>query len=135
MVYWIRKQVSRHCELSCDEAVISRFDSHRRKSYGNVLLDAAGSDIESKRNRLALSLNEDGKLLAERLRAISHYKQASKSVRFLTLTLTVVLLCAAIAAGMATGCSLKENGQSAPMQSAAPAAETMIFRTCDHGTL
>ena len=48
MVYWIRKQVSRHCELSCDEAVISRFDSHRRKSYGNVLLDAAGSDIESK---------------------------------------------------------------------------------------
>ena len=127
MVYWIRKQVSRHCELSCDEAVISRFDSHRRKSYGNVLLDAAGSDIESKRNRLALSLNEDGKLLAERLRAISHYKQASKSVRFLTLTLTVVLLCAAIAAGMATGCSLKENGQSAPMQSAAPAAETMIL--------
>lgn len=90
LVYLMEKEISRCCELACDEAVIKNLDGSGKRAYGDTLINAAGkknlgSDLAS------VTLSESGELLKERLLAILHYRKMSKRLLALALALTLLL--------------------------------------------
>lgn len=100
VVYWIRKKVNQACEFSCDEAVISHLNSRERKAYGETLLNTIKVTNQRRKAFLSFSLNEDGKLIKERLEVIMKYQQKSKKNIFNALILTIVLFFGAVYMGI-----------------------------------
>ena len=89
MVYLMEKEISRCCELSCDEMVIKHLDRSGKQAYGDTLINAAGKkDLGSE--LASVTLSESGELLKERLLAILNYRKMSK--RFIALALALTLL-------------------------------------------
>jgi hypothetical protein len=89
LVYFIVKEINKNCELSCDESIIAALDTDGRRQYGNTLL-ASVSVNGTYINKIApLTLNEDAKLIKERLGAIMTFEKKSKLVVVLTIVLTV----------------------------------------------
>jgi len=91
-VYIMGRSISHDCELACDEAVIQTLDAVERQSYGNALLNAVGAG-GYKDKSASIALGESKELLKERLDAIMQYRKKSKHFLFLTVFLTVLLLC------------------------------------------
>lgn len=91
-VYVMSRTISRDCELSCDEAVMRTLDATERRSYGDALLNAVGID-GYKDGSVSVALGESKELLKERLDAIMQYRKKSKYLIFLSMLLTVLLLC------------------------------------------
>lgn len=102
IVYFVRRQVNRECELSCDESVISRLKEEERRSYGNTLLNAVTRNSSSNNGMISLSLNEDGRLIKERLDAIMKYHRKSKAIVFTAAVCTIFLCGATVFAGAYT---------------------------------
>lgn len=101
-VYWVRKQINRSCEFSCDESVISCMDGTERQIYGETLLNSIMINNLGRTDNVSLSLNGDGKLIKERLYAIMQYQRKSKFIVFIAIALTAVLLCGTVYAGAYT---------------------------------
>lgn len=91
-VYIMNHSISRDCELSCDEAVMRTLDAAERRSYGDALLNAVGIG-GYKDGLISVALGESKELLKERLDAIMQYRKKSKYLIFLSMLLTVLLLC------------------------------------------
>lgn len=98
-VYWISREVNRNCELSCDEAVIRRLDQVEQRAYGDMLLQAIRINQMTPRSVVSITLNEDTKLIKERLGAIMKYRKRTKSVMVISTVLAIVLMCGATFAG------------------------------------
>lgn len=99
LAYLIGREVSRTCELACDEAVICKLDAKKQRAYGDMLLNAivAGGDY---RDFLAsMTLNKSKELLKERLVAIMKFKNPSKIMRLSTAFLTVAIIFGATFTG------------------------------------
>lgn len=111
LVWLLGREVSRACELACDEAVIDRLDAVGRAAYGDMLLRAAerGGGWQSS---AALNLNQGAKLLKERLRAIMRFKRKSNLVTVFSLALAVLFVIEASVVGAYT--IPKAVPQSAP---------------------
>lgn len=90
LAYAMGREVSRACELSCDEAVVSALDPQKRRAYGDTLLNAMGSGGSYKGSLASVTLSEGKELLKERLDAIMGFK---KKTRF-TAAISIVLVCA-----------------------------------------
>lgn len=121
LVYWMRREIGRDCELSCDEAVVSRMDDGERYAYGEMLLNcvAVGTPVVS--SIPALSLSEDGALLERRLGEIARYRRVTRPAALVAAVVTVVLLGAAIFAGAhLTGKSSISPGPLVPPAPASP---------------
>lgn len=99
LMVMIRREISRSCELACDEMVISGLSSLERKCYGNMLLAFAAKKGPSL-TLPATTLCEDKKTLEERLIGIKGYKR--KSVWSLVLTFGLALLLTGCAWGLGT---------------------------------
>lgn len=97
--YWVRRQINRDCEFSCDEAVVSCLNDGERRIYGSTLLNSIDLRHSDKKDVVSLSLNEDSRLLKERLCEIMKYKRKSKSIVFFTFIVTFVLICSAAFTG------------------------------------
>ena len=69
MMYLIRQEIERCCELSCDEAVIAHMNADERRRYGQMLLDIAGTSSAG-RNIETVALCEEKQQLKERLKLI-----------------------------------------------------------------
>ena len=92
-VYLMSREISKVCELSCDEAVIQELDTKERRAYGDTLLNAIGLGGNYKNSLVSLTLNESKELLKERLDAIMNFKKKTKWGIITSLLLTVILVC------------------------------------------
>ena len=102
LVYWIRRIINQNCEFSCDESVICRLNTRERQAYGETLLNSINPNRLIVRNNISFSLNEDGKLMKERLNAIINYRRKTKFIVFPATIVTAMLLCGTVYAGAYT---------------------------------
>lgn len=87
LVYRMEREISRACELACDEAVMRGLDAGGRRAYGDTLLHAMGMGGGYRNSLASLTLNEGAELLKERLGAIMSYQKISKKVRWCSVFL------------------------------------------------
>lgn len=95
VVYLIRDIVNKYCELSCDEALISKFDHHDKKAYGSALINALEINGNIKQHTaVSLMLCEDVRQIKERLDAILLYRRGANIIIVYTFVLTCLIgLC------------------------------------------
>lgn len=91
LIYLISKEISKNCELSCDESIIKILDCDGKRQYGNTLLASVRVSKPYLHNIVSLTLNNDAKLLKERLGAIMKFKKKSKFTFALTIILTLAM--------------------------------------------
>lgn len=99
LVWRMAHEISRACELACDERVIRNLDSKERRAYGDMLLRAAGAGGSDLSGPAAMTLHGSGEQLKERLDAIMNYKKGTKLTAVLSFALAAVLMAGAAAAG------------------------------------
>lgn len=99
MVYLVRHEISRACELACDEAVIKNLDTKGKQSYGDVLI-AVVADKKTKAP-LSTTMCEDKRTLRERLETIMNYKNFSKRTIVLSGIFLAIILCGTLYLGAA----------------------------------
>ena len=104
-IVWIaRREISRACELSCDEAVIRNMDNHGKQNYGETLICVAG-DAKTPLTVLSTTMCEEKRELKERLAAIMESKKYTKFAVLASaiVILIVTLVACTLGAGTATG--------------------------------
>ena len=106
----IRKEISRACELSCDEAVIIGMSSDEKRFYGNTLI-ALSANKKLPVGVLATTLCESKKELQERLESIMKFKKKSVLGVVMTLVLALMLSVCASALGAANIASAAFNNR------------------------
>ncbi|MBQ3533967.1 MAG: M56 family metallopeptidase [Clostridia bacterium] len=93
---WIRREIARCCELSCDEAVIGTLDAQQKQWYGETLLALAALNALP-RAVPATTLCEEKTQLRERLVSIMHYRKATALILLLSCLLALLIAgCAAV---------------------------------------
>jgi len=103
IVYVISREINKNCELACDEAVIKRMDEKTKIRYGDTLLATIKPDGGYSNAVISVTLNEDARLLKERLGAIMKFNKKSTLIGILTLILTVGVFCGATFIGAYAG--------------------------------
>lgn len=99
LVWLMGREISRACELSCDEAVIRTLDAEERRAYGDTLLHAMDAEGTYQSSLASITLNESAKLLKERLYAIMRFQNRSKRMAVVSLLLAAALTTGAAATG------------------------------------
>ena len=119
---WLRKEISRACELSCDEGVIRVMDDEHKRLYGETLLALAAANALP-RAVPATTLCEEKKQLKERLLGIKKYKKAT--LLMVVLSVALALLVAGCAAVL--GPQMQKNTFTGPLSEAqqAPVLENI----------
>ena len=87
--YLIRRELSRACELSCDEILLRGMDRAEKRSYGEALIRMASAGVLPV-GVAATTFSTEKRNLKERLEQIMNYKRSG--VRILAGVLTVTLL-------------------------------------------
>ena len=109
LVYLLRRELERSCELACDEAALRGLDAAGRQAYGETLLTlAAGSGL--RRSLLSTTLCEEKRSLKARLAAILAGQQESRERRIFSGVLLAAAVCVILLLGAASG------GSAAPAQ-------------------
>nr|MCR4775189.1 M56 family metallopeptidase [Saccharofermentans sp.] len=89
MAWFIRREINRACEMSCDEMLLRTMDKNEKQSYGNtLLLMAASTALPSA--VVATTFATEKRNLKERLVQIMNYKKSG--TRLLAAVLSVALL-------------------------------------------
>lgn len=102
LVYIMGHEISRECELSCDEEMIRTLNEKERRKYGDTLLHAMALGGKYKDTVSSVTLNESKELLKERLGAIINFKENSKAAKTIMLGLTFLLIVCSIIVGAYT---------------------------------
>lgn len=102
LVYIMGHEISRECELSCDEEMIRTLNEKERRKYGDTLLHAMALGGKYKDTVSSVTLNESKELLKERLGAIINFKENSKAAKTIMLGLTLLLIVCSIIIGAYT---------------------------------
>jgi len=98
-VYLMEREISRSCELSCDEAVMKNLDAEGRREYGDTLLRAIGAGGGDCNTQAALTLHKSRELLRERLGEIMNHKKQTRLTMVLSAAVALILAGSAVAAG------------------------------------
>lgn len=101
LVYLIRAEINRACEISCDEAVIRDLDTAGRQSYGETLISVV-SDSRCPPGMISVTLIEDKKRLKERLVAIMKHRKPGKSAVCASVLLALFIVASGLALGAST---------------------------------
>ncbi|MDR0963154.1 MAG: M56 family metallopeptidase [Clostridium sp.] len=96
LVWFIRGEINRICELACDEAVVDQLDIAQRQLYSDTLVLVA-ADYQP--IRVALAMSESKRNLEERLGAIMNHKKRTRSVVIVSVILIVTNLTTAFLVG------------------------------------
>lgn len=116
-VYWMRREMERACEFSCDEAVVSQMGYVHAADYGETLLDAMTTAGTGREPLAALTMSANKELLRERLGAIMSCKKKTKTVGILTIGLTMCIALGAFFLGTYPTAAAKENAEKeSPVQ-------------------
>lgn len=102
LVYVMGHEISRECELSCDEEMIRTLNEKERRKYGDTLLHAMALGGKYKDTVSSVTLNESKELLKERLGAIINFKENSKAAKTIMLGLTLLLIVCSFIIGAYT---------------------------------
>lgn len=94
LVYFVRREMNKACELACDESVIKRFDVSEMQQYGDTLIAVAADSI--RKMPLSITMFEDKKNLKERLGAIMKHKKHSKRAVIAASVILVTFVCAVL---------------------------------------
>lgn len=125
-VYLMEREVSRACELSCDEAVIRKLDHAARKEYGSTLLNAMAGGTYSG-PAVSVSFNEGKELLKGRLDAIMNYKKKSAA----TAAAAVAVACLFAAGAASIGIYKTPAAAVCERKSADTAKQDELTITCE----
>lgn len=125
----MNRQISKQCEISCDEAVARDLSKEEKLLYGHVLLNAISENRKKNSPMLSLTLSEDKKSMKERIKSIMRSNRKSKKIKILSAIVTATLCIAAFwlgaytmdggentvlaADGQNTGSSVSSNSKSA----------------------
>lgn len=121
--YLLRREISRDCELSCDEAVIRDLDAAGRTQYGNTLLSLAGAKRIS-RGAVVTTLDNGKQKLKERLLSIAHFVPQKSSVLSAVVALIMLASCLPVLATRDANDRLRANTFLDQLRYIAPCAET-----------
>ncbi len=110
IIYFVRLEISKACELACDESVIKKFDNDGRQHYGDSLIMVAADTI--RKIPVSVTMFEDKKNLKERLNAIMKYKDFSKKTIYLSCILFIIIICGTFYFGIARSSMNMENGDT-----------------------
>ena len=88
LMYLVRREVARRCELSCDEAVLRTLDQRGRRRYGETLL-ALATPPPPGMGVLAVTLCEEKAHLRERLVSIAGYRKGGPAAAVLAAILAL----------------------------------------------
>lgn len=120
IVYFIRQEIDRACELACDESVIKKFDNAGKQSYGETLIMAAADTI--RKTPVSITMFKDKKNLKERLGAIMKHKDLPKRTIYVSCVLFAVISYGTLCLGTVRSSTTPENrdvttyAESAPVQ-------------------
>lgn len=89
--FFVQREVSRACELACDEAVIRNMDTDEKQNYGDTLIVVAAE--KTAKVPLSTAMGNEKKILKERLGAIMKYKKFSRKTMVLSGILLAMVLC------------------------------------------
>ncbi len=98
IIYLVRNEINKVCELSCDEKVIKNLDKDQRKTYGNMLLKIA----ENKGNTnttFVSTMYTDKEILKERLSTIMKFQGITKKSLVVPIILCFVISTIAVVSG------------------------------------
>lgn len=98
LMYMIKKEMNRACELACDEAVIKNLTSAEKQAYGETLI-AVIAERRYPFGVLQATMCEEKKSLKERLVAIMNYNKKSRLIRVMSVVLLITAVIVAIALG------------------------------------
>ncbi|EDM99970.1 peptidase, M23 family [Pseudoflavonifractor capillosus ATCC 29799] len=99
LVYVLRRELSRECELSCDESVLGRLDESGRRVYGASLLALARPVSGPTKNNMTLAMSRDGEQLKERLYAIMKFESKGKLTVAAAVSVAAALCLCGVLAG------------------------------------
>ena len=99
LAYRMEREISRACELACDEAVLKGLDAGARRAYGDTLLHAMRMGGSYRDSLASLTLNESAELLKERLGAIMSFQRISKRMKWCSVFLAVIFAAGAAVTG------------------------------------
>ena len=129
-VYLLEKEVNKSCELSCDEKVISVLDDTARREYGDILISFLKSNNLYKSSLASVTLTEGAEQLKERLGAIMNFKSKTKTIRVLTVILTLFILSGAVFNGgysVSAATDSKETSKSSIPEKKGNGKRTYIY--------
>lgn len=96
IAWFIRRELNRACEMSCDEMLLRSMDKSEKQSYGNtLLLMAASSALPSA--VVATSFATEKRNLKERLEQIMNYKKSGTRLLATVLAVTLLTGCGVVA--------------------------------------
>ncbi len=98
LMYFVRREMNRACELSCDEEVIRNLSSADKQAYGDTLISIV-SMHKYPVGILQATMSEQKETIKERLVSIMKYNKKSKFTIFISAALMVFILCAAVLLG------------------------------------
>ncbi len=107
IVWLVRREIDRACELSCDEAVIRNLDTDGKQNYGETLLYVA-ADAKTLHAVLSTTMCEEKKALKERLGAIMKSKKHTRLAIIVSVVLIIAVGGAVIALGAGKAIPLNE---------------------------
>lgn len=107
-VYVLQREVSRACELSCDEAVIRGMDGRKKHLYGEILLNALRRRTPPLSADMGLPLSENAKWMKERLVSIMEFRKRSRAWSLAACVASAAIVSAAVLCGFAP--LQRENG-------------------------
>lgn len=99
-VYWMRREMERACEFSCDEAVVAKMGYGHAADYGETLLDAMAAAGTYSEPLAAVTMSAHKELLRERLGAIMSCKKKTKTAGIITIGLTMCIALGAFFLGV-----------------------------------
>lgn len=92
ILHRICRQINRDCELSCDEAILTKLTDAGKQMYGNILIDTAALGIDCKENMLSTTLLDNKTDLKKRLDSILHHKKVSRFQLALSACVLIIML-------------------------------------------
>lgn len=108
LVYLLRREIGRACELSCDEGVLGRLDEAGRRVYGASLLALARPVPGPGKHNMILAMSRDGEQLKERLYAIMKFRSRGKLAGVGAVGMAAALCLCGVLAG---ACAADLTGQ------------------------
>ncbi len=106
LIYFIKKEVNRVCELACDEAVIKNLNAEEKQAYGDALISVV-AERKYPIWVLQATMCEEKKSLKERLVAIMNHNKKSR----LAIVMSAVLLAAVIMGAIALGAKVVASNE------------------------
>lgn len=102
LMYLVKKEINKACELSCDEGVIKGLTDAEKQDYGDTLISMI---VEHKYpiGILSTTMCEEKKTLKERLLSIMSHGKRSKLVIAASVLLLGVIVCASVVLGAGVG--------------------------------